>query len=67
MFLDNLSGKKFGKLTVLERVPGNVNGQVKWKCQCECGSIVEVHATALRSGHTRSCGCIKSYGEEKIS
>lgn len=67
MFLDNLSGKKFGKLTVLERVPGNVNGHVKWKCQCECGSIVEVHATALRAGHTRSCGCVKSYGEEKIS
>lgn len=67
MFLDDLTGKVFDKLTVLERIPGTCKGKVKWKCQCECGSIIEVYADALRSGHTRSCGCTKSYGEEKIS
>lgn len=66
-FLDDLTNKSFGKLTVLSRVSGTFNGKVKWKCQCECGSIIEVFADALRSGHTKSCGCIKSYGEEKIS
>ncbi|EHQ88287.1 hypothetical protein [Desulfosporosinus youngiae] len=30
-----------------------------WKCQCECGAIVEVEHWHLLSGHTKSCGCYK--------
>lgn len=66
-FLDDITGKTFGNLIVLERIPGTYKGKVKWKCKCKCGSIIEVFSDALRSGHTRSCGCVKSYGEEKIS
>lgn len=67
MFLDDLTNKKFGKLTVIERIPGNTNGNVKWKCRCDCGTFINVEANALRSNHTKSCGCINSYGEEKIA
>lgn len=54
----DLNGKRFGKLTVLEyvKIPGGVS---KWKCQCDCGNTVLVRATMLTSGHTTSCGCAK--------
>lgn len=38
-----------------------------WKCKCDCGSIIYVRSADLRNGHTKSCGCIKSFGEQKIS
>lgn len=39
-----------------------------WKCKCNnCGSIKTIRGSSLRSGITKSCGCIKSYGEEKIA
>lgn len=53
----NLTGSVFGRLTALE-ISGRRCGQLKWKCICECGSTTEVFGAALRSGHTRSCGCL---------
>lgn len=38
-----------------------------WLCQCECGNTTIVQGGNLRSGNTKSCGCIKSsYGEEAV-
>ena len=65
--LIDLTGQRFGKLVVLERVPGRFSGKVKWKCQCDCGAIVEIMGCHLTGGQSRSCGCTSSYGEEKIS
>lgn len=53
--INDLTGQKFGRLEVLEYSRAN-NGAV-WKCKCDCGNIVEVKATSLRSGHSKSCGC----------
>lgn len=50
-------GTKFHYLTVLERVSSPVKGQTRWLCRCDCGNDVEVYATHLRSGNTKSCGC----------
>lgn len=47
----------------LERLP---NSRGKFKCSY-CGNIFETQITYIVSGHTSSCGCIKSKGEEKIS
>ena len=55
-FID-LSGKKFGRLTVLKRVPNLTNSNTKWLCQCECGNTIEVQGGHLKDGHTQSCGC----------
>ena len=58
----NLSGKKFGRLTAIERVsPISLQTAfcVWWRCQCECGQIVSVSAGSLRSGKTKSCGCLR--------
>lgn len=60
-------GKRFGKLTVLEDTQKrNYNQTIIWKCQCDCGGIIEVPTNHLNSGHTQSCGCIQSINEEKI-
>jgi hypothetical protein len=47
----------FGRLTVL-RFSFRKGGNRFWKCRCECGNEVDVKTGSLRSGNTRSCGCI---------
>ncbi len=54
----NLIGQKFGKLTVIEAAP-NRGGRTYWLCQCECGNKKEICTDSLRSGNTKSCGCLK--------
>ena len=54
----NLTGQVFGKLTVLKETDERKSGNIVWLCQCECGKQVSVFSDALRSGHTKSCGCI---------
>lgn len=57
-----LAGKKFGKLTVIERVPPPKRVTSKnasfWRCDCDCGGTTVVRATNLMGGKTRRCmGC----------
>lgn len=52
----DLRGQKFGRLTVLEEA-GRAGGGVLWKCQCDCGNIVNVRSNHLRRGAQVSCGC----------
>ena len=54
----NLNGKKYGKLTVIKRVQNDKHGQTMWLCECECGNKCEVRARELKSGGTKSCGCL---------
>ena len=53
-------GKKYNLLTVLEYSHRNERGELIWKCQCDCGNIAYVKTSSLRSGHTKSCGCLYS-------
>lgn len=62
----NMIGEKFGKLTVIEEAP-KITKRLRYKCLCECGNITIVNGEDLRSGHTQSCGCLKSKGEDIIS
>ena len=59
----DLTGKRFGRLVVIERVESHIqpNGQRKtqWLCQCDCGEKIIIKASDLKSGHTRSCGCLR--------
>lgn len=55
----NMKGKKCGRLKVIKRVKNDKYGSAKWKCKCECGNVVNVLGQALRSGHTKSCGCLQ--------
>lgn len=55
----NLLGQTFGRLTVIQRLEKRQWNSIVWKCQCECGNIVEVASASLTSGKTKSCGCLK--------
>lgn len=54
----DLTGQKFGRLTVLERARSTKHGNAKWLCRCTCGKQTIVPGIKLRSGNTRSCGCL---------
>ena len=54
----DLSGKRFGRLTVLSREKNNNYGKTCWLCNCDCGNLVVVTANKLLGGNTRSCGCL---------
>ena len=58
MKLENLTGKRFGRLTVLERAP-SVNKRTMWLCQCDCGNKKVVEAYTLKIGESKSCGCLR--------
>lgn len=49
----DISGRTFGRLTARAYVGGG-----RWSCRCQCGADAVVAARKLRSGHTRSCGCL---------
>lgn len=61
----DITGQKFGKLTVLSEAFRKKN--VYWNCLCECGSATVVIGSNLRNGHTTSCGCNKTDGAIKTS
>lgn len=58
LFVD-LKGKKFGKLTVSERVENSPSNRTRWLCQCDCGKTKIATSRALIKGYTQSCGCYK--------
>ena len=58
----DLTGHKFGRLTVLGgRQNGNVAKKITstWRCLCRCGNELRVTTLNLRSGNTKSCGCLR--------
>lgn len=61
----NLIGQTFNNLTVIERVIENEH--VKWKALCKCGNITIVKGESLRSGHTKSCGCLQKSAVSSIN
>lgn len=66
----DLTGKRFGKLVVLEEAgfikKSDGRNSRLWKCQCDCGNIFFAQHVYLTSGDTKSCGCIRSQGETEI-
>lgn len=62
----DLKNQRFGKLTALTPLKGNKEGRKQWLCECDCGNVVIIPSNSLLSGNTKSCGCLKSHGEEKI-
>ena len=64
--MEDLTGKQFGELFVIEFYQ-SINQRPMWLCQCSCGQTVVVSAGHLKSGHTQSCGHLKSKGEKQIA
>lgn len=58
--IKDLTGQRFGRLVVVrDSGERSHNGMVKWLCVCDCGKKVFVRSHCLKSGHTRSCGCLQ--------
>ena len=55
----DMTGKSFGRFVVLNEMRGKGAVKVMWLCLCSCGAKKLVDGSALRSGHTQSCGCQK--------
>lgn len=54
----NLTGKRFGRLLVLEGGEVDEHRHDLWRCICDCKREIVVRGDNLRSGNTRSCGCL---------
>lgn len=57
----DMTGKTFNHWTVIERAQNNSRGDAMWLCECDCEEHTRqiVKGSALRSGHSQSCGCLK--------
>ena len=55
---NDLTGKKFSRLTVLSRIKKPGDKRTFWLCLCDCGNEVVVRADRLTSGTTKSCRCL---------
>ena len=63
----DMTGEIFGYLTVLKRSDKTDSSRrVYWDCLCKCGAITTVAGAHLRSGNTKSCGCLISKGNLRI-
>lgn len=63
-FID-LTGQKFGRLTVIKRADNDKHGNAQWLCKCECGNETIVRGFLLKRGTTKSCGCLQKESLEK--
>lgn len=57
-FID-VTGEKYGRLLVLEKVKVRGKKEIYWRCKCDCGKLTQVMSQNLREGKIRSCGCLK--------
>lgn len=53
----DLTGQRFGKLTVLGESSTRRNRKIHWLCRCDCGITKDICGGSLRSGLSTSCGC----------
>lgn len=59
MKLIDLTGQKFGRLTALYKLHNYHNRRVYWLCVCECGNLIEVSGTNLKTKQVTSCDCLR--------
>ncbi len=62
--IKDVSGQRFGQLTVVLLATRSANGRVRWLCRCDCGAQIVVQSNNLQSGNSTSCGCV---GREKAA
>lgn len=54
----DIEGQRFGRLIVLSRAGTSISRMALWLCQCDCGTQKIIIGKSLRSGASRSCGCL---------
>lgn len=63
--LIDLTGRRFGRLVVVERAGSNERKHATWLCKCDCGETIILPSNNLCSGNTKSCGCFNSQEARK--
>lgn len=58
-FAEDLTGQKFGELTVLSKGPTSSEGRARWNCICSCGKLYTTEGRWFRDGRVKSCGHYK--------
>jgi hypothetical protein len=63
----DITGQRFGMLTVMKRAGTNKYRKALWKCKCDCGRTTVVSSVDLVTGNTKSCGCLgKNYAKRNL-
>lgn len=60
-----LTGQRFGRLTVVRYADSTKRGKARWLCCCDCGGTASVLTTNLLRGSTQSCGCLQREAASK--
>lgn len=55
----DLTGKMFGRLTVIQYLGPNSTSHTYWRCKCSCGNVTDISGSSIRRGASRSCGCLR--------
>lgn len=54
----DLTGKQYGRLTVIKHIGKDKHNNAIWQCTCSCGNIINIRGATLRRGKANSCGCL---------
>lgn len=54
----DITGKKYNRLTAIKPIEKNDRGEYLWLFQCDCGNSIITRKGNVTSGHTKSCGCL---------
>jgi hypothetical protein len=63
----DLTGKRFGQLTVAKHVAPDRWNHIQWQCVCDCGGTKVAKTSDLNAGLVKSCGCMNHLKGEKSS
>lgn len=58
--LKDMTGQRFGRLTVISRAENTARGLARWNVRCDCGALRIVSGSNLRTGTTKSCECLRN-------
>ena len=68
--LIDLTGQRFGRLTVIKRADNiytpNGTQETMWLCRCDCGNEIITRARRLKDGNKKSCGCLAEESRTKV-
>lgn len=57
--IKDITGEKYNKLTAIKYIGKTKNGSAIWLWKCDCGNEKEIIANSVKTGNTKSCGCLK--------
>lgn len=66
----DLTGQRFGRLVVIKQEGSKLNssnGHMRWLCKCDCGKEATVEGSQLRTGRSRSCGCLRKAAGDRTA